>query len=212
MSSDAIRHTPSAIRFRLLLITDGFGPATAARVAAALEAVPRGSAAVMLRAKALAGRALYDAAAALVDVVHARGGQLVVNDRADVALAVGADGVHLPVRGLPVKAARRWLGERLVVGASTHSAAEAAMAFGGGADYVTFGPVFPTAGKGPPVGVAALAEVTRAAPVPVFALGGVDAERARPCVAAGARVACIGAVLGQEDAAAAARALAAAMR
>src|SRR5439155_6613034 len=114
---------------RALLITDGFDARTAARVDAALAALPAGLAAVQLRAKTLDGAALYAAAAALVEIVRARGAKLVVNDRADVALAVGADGVHLPARGLPVKQARRWLGERLVIGASVHGAEEAEMAW-----------------------------------------------------------------------------------
>ncbi len=67
----------------------------------------------------------------------------------------------------------------------------------GGADYVVFGPVFSTPQKGRPVGVAALREVVASARIPVFALGGVNAERAAECVATGARVACIGAVLGR---------------
>jgi len=102
-------------------------------------------------------------------------------------------------------------GERLV-GASTHLLAEAAAAKRDGADYVVFGPVWPTGDKRDAVGLDALAEAVRAcAPMPVFALGGVDAERARAAVAVGARVACIGAVLGRSDVAAAARALAAAI-
>jgi thiamine-phosphate pyrophosphorylase len=106
--------------------------------------------------------------------------------------------------------ARRWLGPDALIGASTHSLAEATMAWRGGADYVTFGPVFATpskAGLGEPVGVTALAEVVRAAPVPVFALGGIDRARVGEIRRAGARVACIGAVLGHADAAAGARAL-----
>ena len=206
---------PSTVdRFRILLITDGFGADTVARVEAALGALPPGIAAVQLRAKELAGGALYGAAEALRAVTRARGAALMINDRADVALAVGADGVHLPVRGLPVAAARRWLGDRLRIGASTHSAAEAAAAWRGGADYITFGPVWATASKaayGPPVGLDALDAAVRAAAGPVFALGGVDASRARECAARGARVACIGAVLGQRDPAAAARALFAAI-
>jgi thiamine-phosphate pyrophosphorylase len=190
------------IGFSLLLITDGWDAQTASRVARALDALPRGVAAVELRAKALSGRAFSEAASALVRVTHARGAPLLVNDRADVALLAGAAGVHLPARGLPSKAARRLVGPERLIGASTHSLDEAEMAVAGGADYVTFGPVWPTPSKaafGPPLGLSALARATEALPVPVFALGGIDPARAAECRRVGAKVACIGAVLGARD-------------
>jgi len=92
---------------------------------------------------------------------------------------------------------------------STHSIEETAAAWDGGADYVTFGPVFATPSKmgmGEPVGLGALAAAVNAAPRPVFALGGIDAARAGEVTRLGARIACIGAVLGGGDAAAGARA------
>lgn len=186
-----------------------------ARVDAALAALPAGVAAVQLRAKQLDGRALLDAARALGEVTRGRA-LLFVNDRVDVALAAGADGAHLPARGLPARAARRAVemtGKSLLIGCSTHSLAEARASERSGADFVTFGPVFATASKaafGPPLGLQALAEGARAVAVPVFALGGVDAQRAPACVERGARVACIGAVLGAADPAAGARLLLAA--
>lgn len=196
---------------RLLLITDGWaGDETVARVAAALDALPAGAAIVQLRAKALDGRALCSAAEALRAVTRGRA-TLVVNDRVDVALAAGADGVHLPSAGLPVGAARRLGGPRFIVGASTHSLDEIARAVAAGADYVAFGPIWPTTSPGPkapPVGIAGLARAVAAAGrLPLFALGGVDASRAAAVAATGARVACIGAVLGQRDAGAAAAAM-----
>jgi len=198
------------VKQRLLLITDGWDADTARRVEAALAALPAGLAAVQLRAKALSGRALHDAALVLRTITAAHGAPLLVNDRIDVARAAGADGAHLPANGLPTKAARRAAaGDGFLLGASTHSLDELRMA--GAVDYVVFGPVFAAAGKGPPVGIAALGEAVRAARVPVFALGGVDAVRAAECVRAGARVACIGAVLGAADPAAGARAMAAAL-
>ena len=198
---------PSAVSHQLLLITDGFDELTLKRVRDAIDTLPRGFAAVQLRAKRLEGAALFAAATALRVVAPI----LVVNDRVDVALAAGADGVHLPSRGLPVAVARALVGGRLV-GASTHLLAEAVAARRDGADYVVFGPVWPTGDKGDAVGLDALAEAVRAcAPMPVFALGGVDAERARAAVAVGARVACIGAVLGQSEPGSAARAIAAAI-
>jgi thiamine-phosphate pyrophosphorylase len=201
--------------FRLLLITDGFDEQTAGRVEAALAALPAGTAAVQLRAKTLGGAALYRAAGELLALARTHDTALLVNDRADVARACGAAGVHLPVRGLPPAVARQCLGAGAIIGASTHSLAEAEAAWRGGADYVTFGPVFATPSKaawGAPVGLAALTAAVRAARGPLFALGGIDgAARAAEVAACGARVACIGAVLGRADAAAGARALAAAI-
>jgi thiamine-phosphate pyrophosphorylase len=190
------------IAFSLLLITDGWDAQTGSRVAQALAALPTGAAAVQLRAKALSGRALAEAAGELCRVTQACGAPLLVNDRADVALLSGAAGVHLPARGLPSKAARRLVGPERLIGASTHSLAEAEMAVAGGADYVTFGPVWATPSKapfGPPLGMEALARAVASLPVPVFALGGVDAARAVECRSVGAKVACIGAVLGAKD-------------
>jgi thiamine-phosphate pyrophosphorylase len=192
--------------FRALLITDGFDADTPNRVAAAVRELP--GAAVQLRAKRLDGAALYAAAVQLRAVAPI----LLVNDRVDVALAAGCDGVHLPSRGLDVASARGLLGAGRIIGVSTHSRDEAVAAARAGADYVVFGPVWATPGKAPPVGLDALAEVARAcAPMPVFALGGVDAARAPAVLAVGARVACVGAVLARPDVAAAARALAAAI-
>jgi thiamine-phosphate pyrophosphorylase len=202
----------SSSSVRVLLITDGFGDDTPDRVATALRELP--GAAVQLRAKRLDGAALYAAAQALRQVAPI----LLVNDRADVALAAGCDGVHLPARGLDVASARALVGARRIVGVSTHSRDQAVAAARAGADYVVFGPVWPTGAragdgaKGAAVGLDALAEVVRAcAPMPVFALGGVDAERAPAALAVGARIACIGAVLARPDVAPAARALAAAI-
>ena len=202
----------SSSKLRVLLITDGFDAETPNRVAAALRELP--GAAVQLRAKRLDGAALYEAARALREVAPI----LLVNDRADVALAAGCDGVHLPARGLDVAAARALVGAQRIVGVSTHTRQQAIAAARAGADYVVFGPVWPTGtrpgdgDKGAAVGVDALADVVRAcAPMPVFALGGVDAERAPAALAVGACIACIGAVLARPDVAPAARALAAAI-
>jgi thiamine-phosphate pyrophosphorylase len=199
------------VGFRALFITDAWEePTTAARVRAALAAVTPGFAAVQLRAPGLGGRAMLAAATQLVAIAHAAGAALLVNDRVDVALAAGADGVHLPASGLSPALARRLGGADFLVGVSTHALEEAVAAQRGGADYVVFGPVFFTPSKaeyGAPAGLAALGEVARAVEVPVFALGGVDGARARVCATAGARIACIGAVLGQADAAGGARSI-----
>ncbi len=172
------------------LITDRrLAPDLAARAAAALAGLPPGTAAVHLREKDLGGRDLLVLARALGEICHARGQRLLVNDRLDVALAAGADGVHLPAAGVPPADARRLLGPDALVGVSCHSADDVARALEGGASYATFSPVYDTPSKrgfGPPAGVAALREAARLG-LPLVALGGITAERAPEVRAAGAR-------------------------
>lgn len=218
------RAQPGRVSFRLWLITDGQGDSgrLVSLLGQALAEVPSGAVAVQLRERGLSGSALYALSERLRALTAAAGTALFINDRLDVALAVGADGVHLPSHGLPVQSARRALaaaGSRLLLSAACHSLPEAQMAVAGGAELVTFGPIWATPSKpeGPllpgqtrvqPAGVAVLAQVAAALPVPVFALGGIDDEtRAAQCVAAGARVACIRLVLSASDPAAALRGL-----
>jgi thiamine-phosphate pyrophosphorylase len=193
---------------RLYLVTDR--RATAGRplvevVRAALGAVPaaaRGAIAVQLREKDLEGGALFALARELRDVTAAAGAALYVNDRVDVALAAGADGVHLGGRSLaPAEVAR--LAPRLGIAVSTHARHELdAAARVGGVRFAVFGPVWDTPSKRPygsPVGTSALADAARG-PLPVLALGGVTPERAADAVAAGAfGVACVRAVLAAPD-------------
>lgn len=193
------------------LITDRrLVPDLAARAGAALARLPPGLAALQLREKDLGGRDLLALARSLVAICRGCGQRLVVNDRLDVALAAGADGVHLPSAGVPVADARRLLGPAALVGVSCHSAEDVVRARDGGASYATFSPVFDTPSKrayGPPVGTAALREAARLG-LPLVALGGVTAERAAEVRAAGAAgVAVIRAWLEGGDPGAAVRAL-----
>jgi thiamine-phosphate pyrophosphorylase len=105
--------------------------------------------------------------------------RILVNGRLDVALSSGAAGVHLPADGLPVAAVRRVVPGSFVVSRSTHSRAAVERAFREGASFVVFGPIFPTVSKPghPGVGLEALEEVVSSVPMPVYALGGVTAER-----------------------------------
>ena len=201
--------------FRLYLVTDCAavpGGDLAGAVTRALAAAPPGAVAVQLREKDLGGRDLLGLAERLRAATRAAGAPLLVNDRVDVALAVGADGVHLPDGGLPVTEARRLLGPGRLVGASAHSAAAVAAAAGAGADFVVFGPVFATPSKaryGPPQGLDALGAAVRAGGgVPVLAIGGIEPGRVPECVNAGAAgVAVIRSGLGAADPAAAVAAL-----
>jgi thiamine-phosphate pyrophosphorylase len=201
--------------FRLYLVTDRAaipGGDLVRAVERALAGAPRDAVAVQLREKDLEGRELLRLAAALRAVTRAAGAPLLVNDRVDVALAAEADGVHLPGGGLPVAEARRLLGAARLIGTSAHSAAAARAAAEAGADFVVFGPVFATPSKaryGPPQGLAALGDACRAAGrVPVLAIGGIEPDRVRPCISAGAAgVAVIRSGLGAVEPAAAVAAL-----
>src|SRR4051794_16974352 len=143
-----------------------------------------GIGAVQIREKDLDDRGLYDLAR-LARALLPPAVRLLVNGRLDVALAAGADGVHLPADGVPVAALRARFGGGVILGRSTHTLQEVERARDEGADYVTFGPVWPTPGKGAPTGTAELARAA-AAGVPVYALGGVTLERFGEAAAAGA--------------------------
>ncbi len=138
---------------------------------------------VQIREKSLPTRELFRLAEGAV--AARRSGRLLVNDRADVALACGADGVHLPAERPPAAQVRALAGRGFLVGVSCHSVEEVERAAGEGADFVVLGPIFTSPGKGPPLGLRPL-ELAARLPIPVFALGGVTVENARQCLEAGA--------------------------
>jgi thiamine-phosphate pyrophosphorylase len=177
------------VDFRVYLITDR-RQAPGGDILRAVEgALDGGIRAVQLREKDLPGKEMYLLAARMRELTARHGARLLVNDRVDVALAVGADGVHLGVSSMPPSAARTLLGEEALIGCSTHGIRELREAAARGADFATFGPVYPTPSKavyGPPVGVAALSEACRGTTIPVFALGGVGPHNAGEAMAAGA--------------------------
>jgi thiamine-phosphate pyrophosphorylase len=185
--------------FRLYLITD-----RAASPRPPLEVVEEclgaGLRAVQLREKDLEVRALLALAEPLREATHRHGARLLINDRADVALAVGADGVQRTHASLPVAALRGISPPGFLIGASVHSTAEARQAAAEGADFVVFGPVYDTPSKrryGPPQGLAALEAAAAAVPRPVLAVGGITPERVPEVRGAGAAgVAVIGAIYG----------------
>jgi len=159
-----------------------------AHTAAALRGLPSGVVAVQLRARGATGRELLDMARALRIVVAEAGQLLLVNDRVDVVVAAGADGVHLPAAGIPPGDARWMVGEGRLVVVSCHSAADVIRAKAAGADFATFGPLFDTPSKreyGPPVGLGPLREASQLG-LPLVGLGGVDVVNAPEVVAAGA--------------------------
>jgi len=179
----------------------------------ARDIAPPGTVALQLREKDLPARELLQIALQLREICSRNGALLVVNDRVDVAIAAGADGVHLPFDSVGVSMARKLLPENCVIGVSTHSPPDVAGAAREGADFAVFGPVFDPISKtatGPAWGHKGLAAACRAGAIPVFALGGITPESARELLAntdPPAGVAAIGAIFGAESPAAATAAM-----
>lgn len=188
--------------FSLYLVTDRSAlPATSIQDAVE-SCLAAGLKAVQLREKDLAVRDLLGLAHTLRDSTRRHGARLLINDRADVALAVGADGVQRAGTSLPVSALRAISPPGFLIGASVHAVDEARTAESDGADFLLFGPVYDTPSKrqyGPPQGLAALERVSAAVNTPVFGVGGVTPGRVGEVTRAGAAgVAVIGAILGSE--------------
>ncbi len=154
-------------------------------------AVAAGIDLVQLREKRLNARVLFELTRQAAALARGTATRLLVNDRADIAAAAGADGVHLTKQSIDAATIRRTFGNNFVLGASTHSIEEARTARTDGADFIVFGPVFETASKreyGAPVGVEKLSNVTRElADFPVLALGGITMDNFALCLSADAR-------------------------
>jgi thiamine-phosphate pyrophosphorylase len=143
---------------------------------------------IQIRERDLSARDLFRIAEAAVEAVKPAGVRVLINDRVDIALSLGA-GVHLATRSMTAQAVRRAFGEEVLIGASTHNLKEAVEAEAGGADFVVFGPVFETASKkeyGPPVGLDALRAAAGSLTIPVLALGGINESNFRDALDAGA--------------------------
>ena len=187
--------------FSLHLVTEPRGTPEALRTAVQ-QALDGGVDWVQLRDKSGAAAAVYQQADHLRGLTRAAGARLSINDRLDVALAVEADGVHLAGQSLPVGVAARVAQQRLLVGRSVHGLAEAQAAVAEGADYLTFGHVFPTQSHPglPPHGLQELAHVVAAVDVPVLAIGGITSHNLEPVLATGcAGIAVISAILSATD-------------
>jgi thiamine-phosphate pyrophosphorylase len=142
---------------------------------------------IHLRERDLLAADLAALAADLLRITRRTATRVVINDRIDIALACGADGVHLRADAFTVTAARRLVPPPFLIGRSVHSVSDAAAA--AGADYIVAGTVFPTASKGAAsacIGVGGLRAIVRAAAAPVLAIGGISIDRAGELAAAGA--------------------------
>jgi thiamine-phosphate pyrophosphorylase len=198
-------------RLRLIVVTDpdcGAGRGVADVVRAALRG---GAPAIQLRMKDGSAREMADLARALLAETRPTGALLFINDRVDVALAVGADGAHVGQDDLPAAAARRIVPPGFLIGVSAETAELARRAEADGADYVGVGPVYATGSKadaGDAVGTGRISEVAAAVRIPVVGIGGITAENAQAVIRAGAAgVAVISTVMRAEDPEAAVRAL-----
>jgi thiamine-phosphate diphosphorylase len=181
---------PNPIDVRVYAVTDAEMIAASGRSLseAVLLAVDGGATVVQLREKTCdSGEFARRAATALVACRRA-GVPLIINDRADVAFAVGADGIHVGQDDLPVAAVRKLLGPDAILGVSVKTVEQARRAQAQGADYVGVGAMYPTSTKteSSVVGLEDLREIVDAVDIPVVAIGGVDKENARHCLEAGA--------------------------
>lgn len=191
------------VDFDVYLITDRHRCGRGDLLGCVEQALAGGVRGVQLREKDLSTRERFELGTELRRLTDAFHAALFVNGDAALALALRADGVHLPQDGMPADVCRRLLTPEMLLGVSTHSLSEAREAQRMGADFITFGPVYETPSKanyGPPVGVEALRAVCTEIELPVFALGGVKTSHLDEILSAGAAgVAMISAVLAAAD-------------
>lgn len=186
----------------LYLITDRKAAGPRGLLSTVEAAFKGGVTLVQLREKDLSAKELLSLAIELKTLAARYKARLLINDRIDIALLANADGVHLTSTSYSPKEARKLLGNKALMGVSTHSLEEALRAQDDGADFVTFGPVFHTpskAGMGGPLGIDRLKEAAQKLSIPVFGLGGIDESNIKAVAAAGARVALISAIMASSD-------------
>lgn len=196
----------------LYAVTDEATAVGRSHVEIAEGALTGGAPVVQLRAKDAGGREMLHLAEALLTRTRAAGAALIVNDRVDVALAAGADGVHVGQSDLPARVARKLIGDDLLLGVSATALDQALTAEADGADYVGFGPIFDARATKPdakdPTGVERLREVCARLTIPVIAIGGIGPANADDVIRAGAAgVAVVSAITAQPDLAEATRVL-----
>lgn len=144
---------------------------------------------IQLREKNASPREFYAAAREAIEVARSLGVRVIINDRVDIAIAVGADGVHLGQDDLPPEEARALLGENRIIGYSTHNLEQALAACSAPVDYIAIGPAFQTSTKEKPdpmVGLEAIAEIRRNISKPLVSIGGITLELAQSVIEAGA--------------------------
>lgn len=140
-------------------------------------AVDSGVSMVQIREKHLTASQVFEIATAAVYLARDSETAIIINDRFDIAIAAGADGVHLTANSIPADVVRRFVPKGFLIGVSTHSPSEVTAAYQNGADFAVYGPVFASPEKGEPIGVEEFLTVaTNNQPFPVIALGGIDTD------------------------------------
>ncbi|WP_232463329.1 thiamine phosphate synthase [Tumebacillus avium] len=187
--------------FQLHVITDGIRQVEELKTIVRL-AVQGGADVIQLRYKSAPALDLFRLGAEIHPLIQQEGGRLLINDRADVALALDAGGVHLAAKSLPIASARPLFLPEKWIGCSVHSVEEALDAQEQGATYITYGHIFATGSKPglPPRGLDALRKVVEAVEIPVLAIGGITTDNIEDVLATGAAgIAVISAVMADGD-------------
>lgn len=203
--------TPDALR-GLYVIIDPDVAVGAEKVQVARDSISGGARLIQLRDKRREKGLQLPVAEALLEACRQAGVPFIVNDHVDLALAIGADGVHVGQKDLPVAVVRRLVPPEMIVGCSTNNVEEALRAQADGADYVSVGRLFPTGSKADtrPATTESVRAVKASVSLPVCAIGGIDDSNIGEVIAAGAdMVAVIGAVIAARDVRAAAARLSA---
>jgi len=199
------------MKFDLYVITDKAIAGGLTHAEIARRAIAGGADVIQLRDKVCGCRELSRIGRAIRTITMKTGTLFIVNDRLDVALACGADGVHLGQDDIRVGVARQIAPPGFIIGVSVGTVDEAVQAEEEGADYIALSPIFSTASKndaGPGLGLEVVREIRRSVSVPVIAIGGINLDNVRQVIAAGADgVAVISAVVGSRDIIAASREL-----
>jgi thiamine-phosphate pyrophosphorylase len=204
--------------FRLCLVADSEAAGERDILQLVKESILGGVTMVQLRSKIWSTKKFLETGHQLSRLLKLKRIPLVINDRADIALACDSDGVHLGQEDLPMETARKLVGNSRIIGISASSVLEAVQAEGGGADYIGVGPIFPTLSKKDLkpkslLGIQGLRRIKEKTNIPVLAIGGIDAARARQVIETGADgIAVISAILGARDPRRAAAELVEAMR
>lgn len=196
---------------RLHILTDTALQSRFSHIELARLAISGGADTIQFRHKAGPTREMIEVAQQMKRLCTDNGVTFIVNDRVDVALAVEAEGLHLGQDDFPISLARELFGKDRIIGGSAATMKEAQKCISDGADYVGFGPAYPTRSKadaGPVSGIDILKEVVDAIPIPIIAIGGIDETNAAEVMRSGAHgIAVISSVCCSDDPREAARAL-----